>query len=140
VLVVDDERNVRASLALLLRANGSEVVECDGTPAAVRERAAQAGGYDVAIVDMMMPDMTGAQVIAALRATAPGLPVVVSSGFHEGDDVERLRAHRGVSFLDKPYTVEQLRRALRAAVAAPGAASAEPDRVTPAPTAPRRST
>jgi len=143
VLVVDDERNVRASLALLLRGDGCEVVECDGTPDAVRERAAQAGLYDLAIVDMMMPDMTGAQVIAALRATAPGMPVVVSSGFHEGEDVEGLRAQRGVSFLDKPYTVEQLRRTIRAAVAAAGAAAgaatAAPDRVTPAPTAPPRS-
>jgi PAS domain S-box-containing protein len=133
VLVVDDERNVRASLALLLRGNGCEVVECDGTREAVRAQAAHAGRYDVAIVDVMMPEMTGAEVIEALRATAPGLPVVVSSGFHEGGAVEALRAQAGVSFLDKPYTLEELRRTMRAAVA-------EPRRVTPAPTAPLRST
>ncbi len=117
VLVIDDEENVRRSLALLLRGNGCVVQECDGTRAAVHERAAQAASFDLAIVDMMMPDMTGAEVVAVLRAAAPRLPVVVSSGFHEGDEVEALRATPGVSFLDKPYTESQLRRSIRAAVA-----------------------
>ncbi|HYD40939.1 MAG TPA: MASE1 domain-containing protein [Anaeromyxobacter sp.] len=118
VLVIDDEVNVRRSLALLLRGNGCVVQECDGSRDAVRERAAQAGSFDLAIVDMMMPDMTGAEVVAALRAAAPRLPVVVSSGFHEGgEDVEALRATPRLSFLDKPYTEEELRRTIRAAVA-----------------------
>jgi CheY-like chemotaxis protein len=116
VLVVDDEPNVRRSLALLLRAAGYEVIECDGGREAVRSCASEQGSMDLAIVDMMMPEISGREVVAELRAVTPGLPVIVSSGFSVGNDFELLRAEPGVFLLEKPYTNEQLERTIRSAV------------------------
>ena len=116
VLLADDHLNVRRSLSLLLRTAGHEVVECEGGRQALERYRAEGSTIDVAIVDMMMPDMTGREVIAQLRTMSPELPVIVSSGFSAGSDLDALRAEPGVYFMQKPYTTDQLERTLAAAV------------------------
>ncbi|BDG02289.1 hybrid sensor histidine kinase/response regulator [Anaeromyxobacter oryzae] len=116
VLLADDEPNVRRSLGLLLRTGGHDVVECDGGREALERYLARPGDIDLAIVDMMMPDMTGRELVARLRAVTPRLPIIVASGFSAGSDLEALRAEAGVSFLQKPYTADELERTLSAAV------------------------
>jgi PAS domain S-box-containing protein len=118
VLLADDELNVRLSLGILLRTGGHEVIECSGGQQAVQVYEAEASGIDVAIVDMMMPDMTGSEVVARLRAGSRSLPVIVSSGFSTGSDLDGLRGEPGVYFLPKPYTTEALERILLEAVGA----------------------
>jgi signal transduction histidine kinase/CheY-like chemotaxis protein len=112
VLLADDERNVRLSLGLLLRTGGHEVIECEGGEQAVMTHRAAADRIDVVILDMMMPDMSGREVFARMRAVDPSVPVIVSSGFSVGSDLEELRGEPGVIYLAKPYTTEQLERAL----------------------------
>jgi CheY-like chemotaxis protein len=114
VLVVDDEASVRRALCRLLHDEGHEVLESDGARDDVHRHAAARGAFDLAIVDMVMPDMTGREVVAALRAGLPALPVIISSGFSAGKDIDALRAEAGVVLLEKPYTREELRRAVRA--------------------------
>jgi CheY-like chemotaxis protein len=70
---------------------------------------------------MMMPDITRREVVARLRAVAPRLPVVVCSGFASGADLDALCAEPLVHFVAKPYTSDELQRAL-AVAAARGAA------------------
>ena len=120
VLLVDDELNVRRSLGLLLRTGGHSVVECAGGGEAVERHRAERGDVDVVILDMMMPDMTGREVFARLRAEDPRIPVIVSSGYSGGADADAdaLRSERGVFFLNKPYTTDQLERTLAAAARA----------------------
>jgi signal transduction histidine kinase/CheY-like chemotaxis protein len=112
VLIADDERNVRLSLGLLLRTGGHEVIECGGGEQAVRTYQAEADRIDVVVLDMMMPDMSGKEVLAKMRDVTPDVPVIVSSGFSAGSDLEALRGEPAVFYLAKPYTTEQLERAL----------------------------
>jgi PAS domain S-box-containing protein len=128
VLIADDEPNVRRSLGLLLRGAGHQVLECGGGWEAVDRHRDAAGGVDVAVLDMMMPDMTGRELIARLRAAQPALPVIVSSGFVAPAELDALRAEYGIHFVQKPYTTAELERALRAAagVEAPAAPLARP--------------
>jgi PAS domain S-box-containing protein len=116
VLVVDDEAGVRRSLARLLQAEGNTVIECAGGHEALR-RVAAAEALDLAVVDMVMPELTGAEVLAALRAARPALPVILSSGFSAGSELDSLCAQPGIHLLPKPYTREQLNRAVSAATA-----------------------
>ncbi|HEX7624977.1 MAG TPA: MASE1 domain-containing protein, partial [Anaeromyxobacteraceae bacterium] len=117
VLVIDDEPGVRRALCRALRRAGHEVVDGEWGHQAVATYARDHALIDVAIVDMMMPGMTGREVIARLRAVEPNLPVIVSSGFSSGPDLDALRALARVEFLPKPYTADELGRALAAAAA-----------------------
>jgi PAS domain S-box-containing protein len=121
ILVADDERNVRRTLALLLRGGGHAVIECEGGREAVERYRLAWRDLDVVILDLMMPDLSGRETFAALRALNPHARVIVSSGFSEGRDVETLAAEAGVSFLPKPYTAADLERALAEASGAPAA-------------------
>ena len=77
-----------------------------------QRHASELSSVDLAIVDMMMPELTGREVVAELRAVTPGLPIIVSSGFSAGSDMKALRSEQGVFLLEKPYTSEQLERAI----------------------------
>src|SRR5205807_5944992 len=78
ILVVDDDATIRDSIALVFRGVGIEAVAAENG-----ERALEAfdhGVFDGAIIDLMMPGMSGLETIHALRARAPDLPVIVVSG------------------------------------------------------------
>jgi PAS domain S-box-containing protein len=115
VLIVDDEPNVRRSLSLLLRLEGCEVIESSGGPEALALVAHRPDALDLAIVDMIMPEMGGRQVVAELRGLVPHLPVIVSSGYSPGEEIAALCAEPRTWFLQKPYTREQLVQALAGA-------------------------
>ncbi len=108
ILVVDDERVIReVTQAMLVRA-GFTVLTCsDGEEAVVlfQERDAE---IDAVVLDLMMPGLSGDEVLRSLRAIRPDLPVVVSSGYtaHALDGL--VDAVGEVAFLQKPYTVLEL--------------------------------
>ena len=129
VLVVDDEPNVLRSVGALLRSRGCEVVECSGGREALKRLASGGDPLGLAIVDMVMPEMTGREVVAELRASFPRLPVIISSGFRGANDLDILHSEPGIFLLDKPYTREQLDQVISSALSQ--AASVRRD---PAPT------
>jgi CheY-like chemotaxis protein len=78
VLVADDEPSVRSSLDTILTAAGHEVIlAVNGAEATRRWREF---GADLVILDIFMPEMDGLEALAALRAHAPRLPIIVMSG------------------------------------------------------------
>jgi FixJ family two-component response regulator len=84
----------------------------------------------VLVTDLNMPRMGGEDLIRALRAERPGLPVVVVTGSAPFGGVEVLRRHAGghglLQMLLKPADCGELAAALRRAVAARAAADAVP--------------
>jgi signal transduction histidine kinase/ActR/RegA family two-component response regulator len=123
VLVVDDDDAVVELTREVLSRAGYAVVTASGGRAAL-ERLADAGGrFDAAVVDIAMPDVDGEQVMRALHAARPSLPVVLASGWAAADASARLAALGAARFLAKPWTAEALEAAVRGAIAAgPGAA------------------
>lgn len=112
VLIVDDNAHVARSTARLLELEGFES-RLAGTAAEALERFDE--GVDVVLLDLVLPDGSGDEVFASLRARRPGLPVVLFSGYGEQADVSKLLAE-GASFIPKPFEVEELLRALRGAL------------------------
>jgi CheY-like chemotaxis protein len=68
--------------------------------------------FDTAIVDLGLPDRRGDMLVGELRATRPGLPVVIASGSNTQMLERSLREDSGVATIEKPYTAEQLVGAL----------------------------
>lgn len=79
VLLLDDEENVRLSLAMLLEDEGYEVVEAASVPDARAVLAAPAG-FDVVILDRRVGPDKGTDLIPEIRRVAPAAAIIVLSG------------------------------------------------------------
>jgi CheY-like chemotaxis protein len=104
VLVVDDEATVRSAVARMLEELGYEVVQAADGQSAL-DRLGSAPAVDLVLLDLIMPRMSGTQVLRELRRTQPGLPVVVTTGHAAGEDPMALGA---TALLRKPYTMSEL--------------------------------
>jgi CheY-like chemotaxis protein len=116
ILVVDDDVTIRDCIKLVLGGIGIEAVTAENGERALEafDRAA----FDGAIIDLMMPGMTGLETIRALRAKAPALPVIIVSGslMHGFEAPQMLRAAielEGVTSLSKPFGVHELLHRVR---------------------------
>jgi PAS domain S-box-containing protein len=116
VLFVDDEEALRRVGKRVLESHGYTVVTaCDGHDALEKLRV-DASKFDLIITDLMMPNMSGADLCAALERTGIGLPVILASG-HSGRDVQaQMAAKAAVSFIGKPWTVMEMLTAVREAL------------------------
>jgi CheY-like chemotaxis protein len=121
VLIIDDQKDVRAMVAIVLRVNRYEVVEADSGAAAGVKVFTEAS-FDAAIVDIFLGDTSGVEVISTLRELAPSLPVIAVSGMTALDFMEQSPHLANVVCLQKPFRPNDLLQALRKAqVAADGA-------------------
>ncbi|RIE17591.1 PAS domain S-box protein [Candidatus Cryosericum septentrionale] len=109
VLVVEDEPVVCAvTQALLMRSGCAVLTAGDGASALATFRERQ-GTIDLVLLDMTMPGMTTDDVVHAMRATDPHVPILLTSGYTSGDTVKRMLAEGTVQgFLPKPYELQEL--------------------------------
>lgn len=115
VLVVDDEAGVRRALARGLTAEGMDVVTAADGPSALK--AATTGAFDVVLLDIMLPGLSGYRVLAQLRADGVRTPVLlVSAKDGEIDQADGLDLGAD-GYLVKPFSfvvlVAQVRAMLR---------------------------
>jgi PAS domain S-box-containing protein len=114
VLVVDDEGPVRLVTTELLRSYGIAAVPAESGAEAVEVFRQRVGEIDLVLLDLLMPGMTGEQVLAALRELRPDVRVLLMSGYAEGDVLGRLAANAGkLGFIAKPFTRAALEAKLR---------------------------
>jgi DNA-binding NtrC family response regulator len=114
ILVIDDEAPVRRALGAMLQADGFAVVTAGSGKEAVEHSRRR--HFDLALTDLMMPEMDGLQTMAVLKATNPDLEVMVLTG-HGGMDsaVEALK-QGACDYLLKPLTMTQLCTAVKVAL------------------------
>ena len=81
-------------------------------------QSARASGnpFDAVITDLGMPHMDGRQTLRALRRLRPTLPIILSSGYDPRQTASGLRGLDAPAFLQKPYTLQELRRVLTVAL------------------------
>jgi len=109
ILVVDDEPMIRALARRVLEIYGYAVLEAEHGEAALQLVAADtAGSIALAIVDVVMPGMSGRELGERLRRAQPPMPVVYMSG-HTGDELNRRRLLQpSVPLLQKPFHPDEL--------------------------------
>jgi CheY-like chemotaxis protein len=113
ILLADDEPDVRRSVAEVIGRLGYRVlVAGDGEQAWALFRAHRAD-IALAILDVVMPGLSGVEAAARMRELNPGLPIILATGYDAGDEL----AHAEVSrVLSKPFRVDVLARAMRKAL------------------------
>lgn len=125
LLLIDDDEAVREATEMLLTAKGYDVVAAPNGMAGVE--AVKVGVFDLAIVDLFMPDMDGLETTKALRQHAPALPVIAVSGFMLGGDrllempnFDAMANEAGaMSTLYKPFRPDALLQAIETALNGP---------------------
>lgn len=107
VLVIDDEDSVRQVAGEILKYLGYSVLAASSGQQAVEllERGARP---DVALLDLIMPGMTGFQTLRALRMVDPDLPVLITTGYADRGASESLVSEGADGFVNKPYHMEVL--------------------------------
>ncbi len=114
VLIVDDEETVRASLAELLGGLGLSTVTAAGGVEALE--LLSAGAFDAVLLDVLMPDLSGLEVIERYRAAGGKAPIIVLSGLTGADDAVRAMKRGATDYLPKPVHRPELESALHRAL------------------------
>jgi CheY-like chemotaxis protein len=106
VLVIDDDSGVREVVRLLLTDFG---YECHTAPDGPRGLAQFAqGGWDLVLTDLEMPEMSGWQVIEAIRQHDPTMPIVIITAFSD-PDVMRQASEWRIPVIGKPFALATLK-------------------------------
>jgi DNA-binding response OmpR family regulator len=115
ILVVDDQADVRAMIAMVLRIHHFEVIEAASAVAGLKAFAEAT--FDLAIVDIFLSGSNGYELIVAMRERAPSLPVVAISGMTALEFVAENPELGTVVGLQKPFRPNELTAAIQKALA-----------------------
>lgn len=106
ILVVDDEPDVGDAIADLLRAAGYEVETSNDSVAAVR--LISTGSYDLIVSDIMMPGLTGLELLSAIKAHRPSPEVILVTGYSTRERAMEAVELGAFAYLEKPFDSEDL--------------------------------
>ncbi len=106
ILVVDDDPNLRKTLADILKIKGYDpVIAASGAEAVA---TAEREDVSLALIDLMLPDMTGLEVMARVKAVSPLSEAIILTG-HASMDTAIMATRQGAfSYLLKPYQMDDL--------------------------------
>ncbi|AEE44606.1 response regulator transcription factor [Cellulomonas fimi] len=126
-LVVDDEPTLAELLSTALRYEGWTVEHALSGHAAVRQ--ARATTPDVIVLDVMLPDLTGLEVLRRIRAAHPHVPVLFLTAKDAVEDRIAGLTAGGDDYVTKPFSLEEVVARLRALLRRAGAVSAREEAV-----------
>jgi two-component system KDP operon response regulator KdpE len=113
ILIVDDEPNILATVAPLLRSNGYDVLSAMTGRAALE--SVDRDTPDLIVLDLGLPDLDGVEVCRQIRQTSSAPIIVLSARGAEGDKVAALDAGAD-DYVTKPFGAEELLARIRAAL------------------------
>jgi two-component system, OmpR family, response regulator MprA len=109
LLVADDSETVLLMLQRRLEMEGYEVVTAtDGVEALDRIREAESNPPDVILLDAMMPNKSGTEVLAELRKSGSTIPVLMISAHLDAQEPDRMRSLGATDCIPKPFEWEDL--------------------------------
>jgi two-component system, cell cycle sensor histidine kinase and response regulator CckA len=104
IMVVDDEAPVRLVSARILEAAGYRVSTSADGYLALELFGTEPGTFDLVLLDMTMPGISGREALERIRQYRPNIPVLLTSGFDEGEVRDLLANDLACGFIQKPYT------------------------------------
>ncbi|MCX7908712.1 MAG: response regulator [Ignavibacteria bacterium] len=110
ILVVDDEIHFLDSIAKRLELRGFEVDKAPSGTTAIQ--LASYKNYDLAIVDLKMPDVDGKQILEYLKSNQRNIEVLILTGHGSDETANECLKLGAYAYLPKPYEFEELVRLL----------------------------
>ena len=105
ILVVDDDPGIGQMLAKALARHGFQVDATTSADEALQK--SEAGGYDAALVDLVMPGRDGAELSETLRRRFPGLPIGLLTGYAHSPLIPAFEKS-GMAVFKKPVLIQDL--------------------------------
>ncbi|HZX94068.1 MAG TPA: sigma-54 dependent transcriptional regulator [Myxococcales bacterium] len=106
ILIVDDQRNMRTTTALLLRAQGYEVAEAESGEAALSRLLADP--FDVVLTDLKMAPLDGLAVLRGALEISPSTQVIVMTGYGTVESAVVAMQHGAYDYVSKPFKESEL--------------------------------
>ncbi len=106
VLVVDDQKNMRATTAIVLRQAGHVVEEAEDGTAALQRLQQEA--FDVVLTDLRMPNGDGMDVLRGIQRSAPETQVIVMTAYGTIESAVEAIRRGAYDFLAKPFKEDEL--------------------------------
>jgi two-component system, NarL family, invasion response regulator UvrY len=113
IAIVDDHAMVRAGLRQYFAEQIDFSVVAEGGTGREAVDIVRKGGVDVMVMDIAMPDQSGVDALAAIRARAPDLPVLILSGYAEAHYATTLLRQGASGYLNKDCDPEEIIKAIR---------------------------
>lgn len=111
ILVVDDEEGIRKSLKAVLEEEGCLVDTAEnGQEAIARSKTTF---YNLALVDIRLPDMDGVELLTSMSQTAPKMAKIIVTGYPSLDNAIQAVNKGADSYIVKPFTMEHLLNAIK---------------------------
>jgi len=112
VLIADDEELVCNVCKEMLRHFGFQTLEAHDGQQALELFREQANEIDYVLLDLTMPNLDGEQTFKEMRKLRPEVKVILISGYSKDDLSQRFSGQGLVGFLQKPFSLDDLRQAL----------------------------
>ncbi|HEX3203681.1 MAG TPA: PAS domain S-box protein [Nitrospiraceae bacterium] len=113
ILVVEDQESVRGFLRNLLRLYGYNVLEASGGSEAISLCRQHAGAIQLLVTDVVMPGMSGRELVERVCAEQPGMKFLLISGYTNDPSIHSDVAEAGMPFLQKPFSPTALTHRIR---------------------------
>jgi PAS domain S-box-containing protein len=117
IMIVDDDASVRRPLQAGLERWGYTVITAADGAEALRLIARAGAAPDLVVSDVVMPEMSGAELAAALRQSHPELPVLFMSGYSESEVLHQGIEEGTMKLIRKPFSLVELGEQIRQALA-----------------------
>jgi len=111
ILVIDDDAIVRKSHEAVLKANGYEVDVAENGQKAIKKSETKL--YNLALVDLRLPDMDGIELLTTLREKLPKMVKIVTTGYPSLENAIEAVNRGADGYIVKPYTMEDLLRKIK---------------------------
>ena len=116
ILLIDDEPSIRAVTGKILTGLGCDVALAENGRKGLDAFIEEDGSFDLVILDMVMPEMNGADCFRELKKVRDDIPVVFFSGFTNNEDLAEILKDENVWFLQKPFQRADLEKVIRQAM------------------------
>jgi DNA-binding NarL/FixJ family response regulator len=122
ILIVDDHALVRRGMHYVVKEGfpDADVIEADSAASALEQLQGAKQSIDLALVDVRMPDLDGLELLRAIKADHPDMPVIMLSTYDNAPYVKRALADGAAGYLLKDATPEDLSQAINVAMSGSG--------------------
>ena len=114
ILVVDDKKVIGDLFEFTLGYTGHVITVVSNAEDALQ--AIKSQPFDIAFLDIVMPERDGVQLLEDIRIASPSLPIIMMTGYSVEDKRERAKKLGAVMCLNKPFEMDDVKKAIKVAI------------------------